>query len=262
MRGCSLLPFLLFGVLALLFAGGEQPSLERGWAGGGQGPRRPAWSQGPEYVVGDLRPTQDSQGTVFAIPGDARWLTAQHVTQYCRRIGIVDGGRRAVSVDRVVESRGSDAALVVGGVDNPLTLAVTDRRPDPGEPGFHMGFPQGRPAVVISELIGEATVRRGVRGEPTLAWAEVTRVPEFDLPLSGISGGPTLDQDGLVVGVNSAGSERRGRVLTTRADALRQLAGATAGGYAEPIESEAAAVARFGQLVSAGAIRVAICDVD
>lgn len=263
MRGCSLLPFILFGILALLFSGGGgQPALERGYAEGGSSPRRPSWGGRDEYVVGDMEPGRDSQGTVFAIPGDARWMTAQHVTQYCDRIGIIDGARRAIAVDRVVESRSSDAALIEGGLDNELTLAIASREPQPGEPGVHMGFPQGQPAIVLSELIGQATVRRGTRGEPTLAWAEVERIPEFDLPLSGISGGPTLDLDGRVVGVNSAGSERRGRVLTTRPDALTALAGATTGGFSAPIDSEAAAVTRFQQLIAGGAIRVAVCDVN
>ncbi len=126
-----------------------------------------------------------------------------------------------------------------------------------------MGYPGGVPAIVVSELIGEATVRRGNRGEPTLAWAEIQRIPEFSGMLSGISGGPTLDMDGRVVGVNSAGSERRGRVLTTRPDVLLTLAGTSAGSApAFPIDSEVDAAARFQSYLSAGAIRVAICDVD
>src|SRR3546814_9708697 len=66
----------------------------------------------------------------------------------------------------------------------------------------------------ISELIGAARARRGAGQDtqPVLAWAEHARIPMGDGTLSGISGGPVFAEDGHVVGVNSAATDRRGRI--------------------------------------------------
>ncbi|MGH6780580.1 MAG: S1 family peptidase, partial [Sphingomonadaceae bacterium] len=81
----------------------------------------------------------------------------------------------------------------------------------------------------------------------------------------GISGGPTLDATGAVVGINSAASERRGRVLTTRPDAAINLVHAARRAHAaaptEPIAGMPDAIARFQTLSRAGAIRQVFCDV-
>ena len=46
------------------------------------------------------------------------------------------------------------------------------------------------------------------------------RLPEGDGTLSGISGGPVFSTDGRVVGINSASTDRRGRILTVAPDAM------------------------------------------
>ena len=263
--GCSFLPFLLFVLLFYLFASRDDATIERAYVGEGANPRRPPIEMmpgTPEYLIEQPVSPQDSQGTAFAIGPDGLWLTAQHVVQGCDLVGLATGARSAAAADRVVESTTSDAALIEGGVPSATVLALGGETPVPGSIGYHMGFPSGAPAVVVSELIGEANVVRGPsRREPTLAWAEIERLPDFGYALGGISGGPTLDRSGRVIGINSAGSERRGRVLTTHPGAIAALVGRQGGGAPVSIDGPRGAAMFFQYLLDEGAIRQVYCDV-
>lgn len=230
MRGLDRLAILL-AVLALLWA--VSPAIERGFA-----PRRPPpappWSGSPETqtwvppnrpLVPPLiepittvqeSPPRDSSGTAFALNAAGYWLTARHVAEHCGQIAL-RGESGNIQADTVWIHPNADVALVKaprGG----SPLALSTRPLHPGQDGFHFGFPQGKPAAVHSRLLGTTRVkwaRRGGGEERGLTWIEVSRDPEFDGPLSGISGGPTVDPTGAVVGVNMAASPRRGRVTTT-----------------------------------------------
>jgi hypothetical protein len=98
-----------------------------------------------------------------------------------------------------------------------------------------------------------------------LAWAETGRQGISGEPLGGISGGPTFLTNGAIIGVNSASSERRGRVLTTAPDDNRALV--TASGAVDDvpqstaIPNDRAALARFAQLRDDGLIRLVYCEV-
>jgi S1-C subfamily serine protease len=263
--GCSSLPFFLFLLLFYLFSSRDDGAVERIYVGDGANPRRPPIEMmpgTPEYLIEQPVSPQDSQGTAFAIGSEGVWLTAQHVVQGCDLVGLATGPRTADAADRVVESTTSDAALIEGALRSPITLPLGADVPVPGSIGYHMGFPSGRPALVVSELIGEANVVRGPsRREATLAWAEIERLPDFGYALGGISGGPTLDRSGWVIGINSAGSERRGRVLTTHPEAIAGLIRQQAGGAAAPIRGPGDAARRFQYLLDEGAIRQVYCDV-
>ena len=68
-------------------------------------------------------------------------------------------------------------------------------------------------------------VRRGRKWnsrEDVSVWAEITRIPDISGSLGGISGGAVVDVTGTLIGVNSAGSVRRGRILTSRPNSLIQ----------------------------------------
>ena len=52
--------------------------------------------------------------------------------------------------------------------------------------------------------------------EDLLVWAEITRIPNISGSLGGISGGAVVDRTGALIGINSAASVRRGRILTSR----------------------------------------------
>jgi serine protease Do len=274
-KGCGCLPWILGILLVLGWLGrGEMRDplqIEAFDPRGGEArsPRRPMPQWGDESFVIEDRPgaPADSMGTAFAIDRAGVWLTAEHVTHGCNRIGIEDG-RFARPVSRVVESREGDASLVRDGVPSDGVLPLSARTPQPGTRGYHMGFPAGEPTLVVSELIGSADARRG-RSEttqPVLAWAERARVPEGDGTLGGISGGPTFAEDGHVIGINSASTDRRGRILTTDPQAMMRLVAASRSvgdrAVAYPFANTADAAARFKAWLNEGVIRQIFCDVD
>jgi S1-C subfamily serine protease len=269
-RGCGCLPFALGGLLLIAWFGQDmtvQPLEVEQYDP--RSPRRPMpdWSD-EQFVIEDNPAGQsDSMGTAFAVDRDGAWLTAQHVTHGCTRVGLEDG-RYARPVSRVIESTEADAALVRDGMASSAALPLSSRIPQPGTPGYHMGFPAGEPTLVMSELIGEASARRGRTAltQPILAWAEKGRIPSGDGTLSGISGGPVFAEDGHVVGVNSASTDRRGRILTTAPDAVARLTAASRAvddrPVAYPFAGLADAESRFTAWLDAGVIRRIFCDVD
>lgn len=270
MRRGGCLPLFLGAILVLLWIGQTSPLPQlRIENYDPRSPRRPMPQWGDEAFVIEDRPggPADSMGTAFAVDRDGAWLTAEHVTQGCSRIGLEDG-RVARPVSHVLQSREADASLVRGGLPNEDSLPLSDRMPAAGSAGFHMGFPAGEPTLVISELIGAANARRGRTDEtqPVLAWAERARIPEGDGVLSGISGGPVFAEDGYVVGVNSAATGRRGRILTTAPDAMTALVTASRAvddrPVAYPFTSLADAETRFANWLEQGTIRRIFCDVD
>lgn len=267
--GC--LPLILGLILVAVWIGREESDLPplQTEAFDPRSPRRPLPQFEREtYVIQDRDgPVRDSMGTAFAVDSDGVWLTAQHVTHGCARFGLEDG-RMAVPVSRLMESREADVALIRDGRPSAAILPLTAQAPEPGGIGYHMGFPAGEPMVVRSELIGAADARRGMAdsAEPVLVWAERSRQPERDGTLSGISGGPTLDADGHVVGVNSASTDRRGRVLTADPAAVMRLVDASRAvderSEARPITGLSDADRQFRQWLASGVIRRAFCDVD
>ncbi|RYM14173.1 S1 family peptidase [Sphingobium cupriresistens] len=269
-RGCGCLPFAFGGLLLVAWLGQDMavPPLKVEQFDP-RSPRRPMpdWSDEQFVIEDNPNGPADSMGTAFAVDRDGAWLTAQHVTHGCTRVGLEDG-RFARPVSRVIESVEADAALVRDGITSPAALPLSSRIPQPGTPGFHMGFPAGRPTLVMSELIGEASARRGRSDltQPILAWAEKGRIPDGDGTLSGISGGPVFAEDGHVVGVNSASTDRRGRILTTAPDAIARLTAASRAVDDRPVAYPFAGLAdaenRFTAWLDAGVIRRIFCDVD
>ncbi|MDJ0947402.1 MAG: serine protease [Alphaproteobacteria bacterium] len=171
----------------------------------------------PEFVVEKEAPAP-STGTAFAIDDGGIWMTARHVVEGCTEIGILTGPRRGLKVRRVLSEPGADVSVLwTGRGAPPLALTLSPDVLRVGQEGFHVGYPGGRPGDAYSSLIGRSrlrTVGRGVRTvEPTIAWSERRRQPQFD-SLGGMSGGPVLDDSGRVVGVTVAASIRRGRIIS------------------------------------------------
>lgn len=168
----------------------------------------------------------NSIGTAFAI-GDGWWMTARHVLDGCDRYGVVRSQRSwERGTDRFLHE-GADIAVFRTSRQGPR-LDLADRGLSLGETGYMIGYPQGKPAAVIGELMGRS--RMASRGryaidEPVVAWAEVARVPDFPGELGGISGGPALSASGELIGVAVAASKRRGRIFTSALATLRGVWG-------------------------------------
>lgn len=268
-RGC--LPWVLGGVLLWIWFSGDDAqwqdaplTVERFDP---RSPRRPMPQIGESFVIADPGPQQNSQGTAFAVDRDGTWLTAQHVTTGCDQLGLVSGRGVEALVD-VFESTEADVSVIRSGPEAQFALALTDELPPEGSLGYHMGFPAGQPTVVVSRYIGQTYAQRGGPGgvaEPILAWAEGDRFPPGDGPLGGISGGPTFDEQGRVVGVNAASTPRRGRVLTTDPLAILRLVEASAAvdepGLATELANPASAASLFRTLLDRGIIRQVYCGV-
>lgn len=220
-------------------------------------PPRPPAAPGAEDDIGPVLPdshpfdervlvqvgnAEDGIGTAFAINEAGAWLTARHVVDGCTRVGLAVGNGRMVRVDDVRTSENSDLALLI--TDRaPVALQLDlTRELHVGEPGFHVGFPQGVTGEAVSVLESRSNlVTRGryAMEEPVLAWAEKGRTEGLEGTLSGMSGGPVFDRDGAVIGVTVAESPRRGRIYSASPDSIRRFLDdqgfIAAGGEARPI---------------------------
>ena len=215
---------LLIGIAALVFAeeqiDGEPPVGPRRPPAPGQtppptGPTLPGGTPADPIFVIESEPPSDRVGTGFAI-GPGLWMTASHVVEDCGTLGIMtsaDGGLRAALV---AAHPVADVSIFQTESSGPaLALALTADGLNIGQSALHFGFPEGNPGDAASRLIGRVEARRpGRRGlAPLLAWAESSRAPEIP-SLGGMSGGPTLDGEGRVIGVTVAESVRRRRILS------------------------------------------------
>lgn len=173
-----------------------------------------------------------SSGTAFAIAPNGVWLTAAHVVEGCRSVlveaGLKGGRAKRLRASRVTIHPTADVAIIeTPDTDfrrRPFTLESPRTRP-PGGAGnaFHIGFPRGKPGAVHSRFLGHKKLyrKRGRNNaEDILVWAQISRLPDFSGSLGGLSGGVVLDETGAVIGTNSAENARRGRILTSRPNAL------------------------------------------
>jgi serine protease Do len=192
----------------------------------GEGLPLPVSDPFDERVLVQVGDAEDGIGTAFAINQSGAWLTARHVVDGCSRVGLAVGGGRMVKVDAVRTSPNTDLALLLTDrAPTSLPLAL-DRELRIGEPGYHVGFPQGRSGEAISVLESRSNlVTRGryAMEEPVLAWSEQERSDGIEGTLSGMSGGPVFDKDGAVIGVTVAESPRRNRIYTASPDSIRNF---------------------------------------
>ena len=163
-------------------------------------------------------------GTAFSVGKGGLWLTARHVVDDCAKLAIVVAPGRAVAAVPHVLGRGETAVLTTQGGTPPLGFAPIQPLRQ-GATAYHIGYPGNAPGEAMSRLVRRETLlehgRHGVGVESVLTWAEVARTPGLEADLAGISGAPALDPSGRVVGVTIAQAARRGRIYTTRPQALR-----------------------------------------
>ena len=182
-------------------------------------------------IRGRRSKSRNSVGSALAIHPNGVWLTAKHVVEGCKKIilqaGVKNGKPANLVPTKVVTHPHADVAVIT----SPRTdysrrpFKLVTRGDNVGD-AFHIGFPSGKPGAVYSRFIGRMKVRRGrtnKSGEDLLVWAEITRIPNFSGSLGGISGGAVVDRTGALIGINSAASVRRGRILTSRPSTLMDV---------------------------------------
>lgn len=232
----------------------------------GRTPRRPLPGDlVAEYYVDSPISFTSRQGTAFVLDPTGNWVTAAHVTNHCARLRLLVDQKIAPEPLSAVQAGSSDIALMSGGSAVPTALRIAGSAPKIGLNGYHMGFPMGAPGIIGSKLLGTTrAVYRDGHIEPMLAWVEDWRTIAPAQELDGLSGAPTLDQNGKVVGVVSMEAARRGRILTALPSSLKRLLRASKpranSGNNGPITSRKYAVFQFQHLLRSGLIRQVYCD--
>ncbi|MEL7130071.1 MAG: serine protease [Pseudomonadota bacterium] len=176
-----------------------------------------------EQVLIQVARPQDGVGTAFAVNADGTWLTARHVVDGCKHVGLfVRPGNYIAAAEVIIDERYDLALIKTERAPSPVTLNL-DTVLRVGTEGYHVGFPQGRPGEAVARLHSRSSLvtsgqRRG--REPVLTWAELGRTRGLDGSLGGMSGGPVYDRKGAVRGVVLAESPRRGRIYSAAPTAI------------------------------------------
>lgn len=191
-----------------------------------EGPPLPEADPFDEQILVQVGDAEDGIGTAFAINRSGAWLTARHVVEGCRLVGLAVRDGRMVRVNAVRTSPNSDLALLITDRAPAALQLGLDRELRIGEAGYHVGFPQGRSGEARSELQARSrllTRGRYVTEENVLAWGEKARSDGIDGTLSGMSGGPVFDAGGAVVGVTVAESPGRGRIYAAGPETISRF---------------------------------------
>jgi S1-C subfamily serine protease len=175
--------------------------------------------------------TRAKVGSALAIYPNGVWLTAKHVIEGCKKLvvqaGLKNGKPANLVPKEIIFHPNADLAVIITPhTDYKRQAFRLSGSDDVVRDAFHIGFPKGKPGAVHSRFLGRMKVRRGRKRnsrENVAVWAEITRIPNISGSLGGISGGPVVDATGTLIGVNSAGSVRRGRILTSRPSSLKNV---------------------------------------
>jgi hypothetical protein len=196
----------------------------------------------PEVLV-EVGPASSGLGTAFAISEDGWWVTARHVVDACRRVGLIVSRGQAIAVREVKPALFADLALLkTDRAPAALALDTSENNFQVGQRAFHVGFPEGRAGEAYSRLIGRENLIGNGRyhiQEPVLVWAELGRTAGLGDSLAGMSGGPAISADGQVIGVTVAESTRRGRIYTASPSTIARLLGV------EQVHAQGAPTARL-----------------
>ncbi len=205
-------------------------------------------------------------GTAWALTGSQSWLSARHVTDGCRRLSFLDGGRLPPATGHPT----ADISAIALGRRVGNALALSRDPLTSGEDVYLVGFPSGDAAAVYGTVTGTGILDHHALGhrETVVVVAQRKRVPLGSADLGGISGGPVLDADGNVVGTVIGGSARRARSIISIARNVAWLAaaagGATADSLGGPQPTLPLTPGNFSRatalLLANGPVRVVRCD--
>lgn len=222
-------------------------------------------STGALIEIEPLPRYRDVQGTAFSISVGTRWMTARHVIENCNS-GRLSSPSDDTDLEELLVSQEDDVAIVRSLPTSAPHFRFAKAPPAVGDTAYLFGFPQGGEYAVSVKLMGSATARQGFRpyaNQPVLLWVESGSMPGGTDELSGMSGGPTLNSEGEVVGVFSASDLRRGRIVTANPWALANFdkvipqRGQT---VSRPIKGLPDAVTYLRQMIRAKALRELDCE--
>ncbi|HEY1502740.1 MAG TPA: serine protease [Stellaceae bacterium] len=170
-----------------------------------------------------LKPGEIAFGTSFPI-AQGMWLTARHVANgECQRVILIVDGRKVPAQIAYLHPQADLALLKTANASGPA-LPLETGAVEQNETGYSFGYPKEKLGATQDRLMGRS--RMQLSGEidgtgPVLTWAEVVRYPD-DLPaLNGMSGGPIFDEQGKIIGIMVAASDRRGRIHTVAPEILQ-----------------------------------------
>ena len=146
--------------------------------------------------------TQRALGSGFVIDKEGHVVTNYHVVQGASSIEVSFSNRETVSAKIVGTDPSTDLALLKVDVDakalTPLTLADSDKV-QVGDPVAAIGNPFGLERTVTAGIV--SALQREVSAPNDFT---IDHVIQTDAPInSGNSGGPLIDAEGRVIGVNS-----------------------------------------------------------
>ncbi len=159
-------------------------------------------------------------GSGFIIDGTGLVVTNNHVVMGAGLVRVfLDGRDQPVNARLLGASECSDLAVIdIAGEGHPF-LVLREEAVDAGLDAYAAGFPLGDP---------EFTLTRGIvskaRADGESVWASVDYVIEHDAQINpGSSGGPLVDRDGALIGINYAGSDDLTRSFAIGLAELRRV---------------------------------------
>ncbi|GHH20764.1 S1C family serine protease [Streptomyces lanatus] len=228
---------LITMILAAVLAGGAA-GYAAGALGGDDNPAAPAASGDLEAVAARVLPsvvsvrTDDGQGSGFVFDERGRILTNAHVVAGSSRVSVELQDGRRLSAEVVGDDPAHDVAVLEPETSRGLRAAElatgTNTRPAVGDTVLAIGSPLGLSGTVTSGIVSalDRSVRLGDDGGQR-------RALQTDASINpGNSGGPLVDDEGRVIGINTA-------IATLD----QQRAGSIGIGFAIPV-ADAATAAR------------------